>query len=110
MQIISNDEGKTFEHGYVTDLPEPIEGCEGSIVANKHSGDIFYSGVTGSGGLFNIYRVNMSIWKSEDEGKTYKLWKVVDKGNASYSALCFSKDGKKLGILWENSDKKRLIF
>lgn len=63
MQIRSDDEGNTFGHGWVTDIPEPIMGCEGSIVANPESGHLFYSGVMGTG-LLDIYRVNMTIWKS----------------------------------------------
>ena len=106
---MSNDEGNTFEHGYVLDIPEPIEGCEGSTVAHPETGNLYYSGPVGSGYVINLLRVNMTIWKSED-GLNYKSWKVVDPGAVSYSAMCFSTDFKKLGILWENSDTVRLVF
>ena len=118
IQIISHDGGITFEEPYIVDgLVEPIEGCEGSLV--RYSGDklnpsmLFYSGPNNNG----LFRRNMTIMKSFDDGMTWSTHRIVDRGEVSYSALQIipsltSNFGLKyeIGLLYERSDEFFLVF
>ena len=64
---------------------------------------ILYSGPGGPG------RENMTIRLSYDEGKTWPVAKVLEKGSAAYSDLAVLPDGR-IGCLYEVDGYKRIVF
>jgi sialidase-1 len=64
LQIESFDGGETLQEPYYIGIPEPLEGCEGSIVYLRNQSKLFYSGTTSIDPL----RLNMTIWESSDFG------------------------------------------
>jgi sialidase-1 len=64
---------------------------------------ILYSGPGGPG------RENMTIRLSYDEGKTWPVAKVLEKGSSAYSDLAILPDGR-IGCLYEVDGYKRIVF
>jgi sialidase-1 len=86
IQVISHDGGITFEPGYIVpDLVETIEGCEGSIVKNPNSEALYFSIPNFRG----VIRQNMTVFESLDDGLTWHVFRGVDEGAVSYSAMQF---------------------
>lgn len=100
VQVLSNDGGITFEPPTVADtLVQPLEGCEGSIISatpatrtatttndNKtasHSSTLFFSVPF----THTVTRVNMTLFRSDDEGATWQTFAAVDQGAVAYSSL-----------------------
>ena len=92
LQILSYDGGITFEPPVLIDtLQQTIEGCEGSIIADHTDIDgnitpiptLYFSNPNNDG----VIRRNMTISKSIDNGITWNVYKTIDRGAVSYSAL-----------------------
>jgi sialidase-1 len=64
---------------------------------------ILYSGPGGPG------RENMTIRLSYDEGKTWPVAKVLEKGSSAYSDLAVLPDGR-IGCLYEVNGYKQIVF
>ena len=64
---------------------------------------ILYSGPGGPG------RENMTIRLSSDEGKSWPVSKVLERGSAAYSDLAVLPDGR-IGCLYEVERYKRIVF
>lgn len=89
---ISKDGGDTWSDIYDDDtLIEPI--CQGSLLADgKH---LFFSNPASKES-----RSNMTIRKSDDEGKSWKKKITVHEGPSAYSDMVMIKKGQ-LGLLYE---------
>ena len=99
---VSNDGGFTWGDIYPdTTLIEPI--CQGSLLSNNtigHNRSALYFLNPAS----KTDRKNMTLKKSIDNGKTWKLLKVLYAGPAAYSDLTITADGK-IGTLYEAGEK-----
>ncbi len=130
IQVVSHDGGVTFDEPYIVpDLVEPIEGCEGSLI--RYPGDeitpsvMFYSGPNNNG----LFRRNMTIMKSFDDGMSWTTHRIVDRGEVSYSAMQIiptvkstAKDSEEeeevsvqamkfdIGLLYERSNTFAIVF
>lgn len=110
VQAISHDEGLTFgEARFVPELPVPIAGCEGSIVSTDRGNptQLLYSGPDSV-----LFRKGMTIWKSDDEGKSWGKKQLIDAGAAGYSSLqvhCQKQSCEAL-ILYEQGDKVEMVM
>lgn len=99
----SPDGGEHWGSTELVNLKEPFSGCEGSTIECPN-GRLVFSGPTS----MPLFRKNMSIWVSDDEGHTWHDFMVVDPGCAAYSALAFH--GDELGLLYERCDHLEIIF
>lgn len=104
VQALSRDGGLTFTPTrFVDELPEPFNGCQGSLVASAAPADgaLFFShpnparnsGIAPAilrlvGAQVNLTgRDHMSLWKSTDDGASYQLLRLIDGGASGYSSL-----------------------
>ena len=132
VQAVSNDGGATFSPSVlVSELPEPFNGCQGSIVATPVAAKLFVShpkpavndGIAPDilkllGANVNLTgRDHMSLWSSADDGASYQLAQLVDAGAAGYSSLqAFEGEGTaaspgasgadQLWLMYEQSDRQ----
>eukprot|EP00039_Didymoeca_costata_P033205 m.41276 g.41276 ORF g.41276 m.41276 type:complete len:499 (-) comp9750_c0_seq4:2668-4164(-) len=105
VQTVSLDGGETFgvTH-FVKNLPQPIDGCEGSTVRLDSTNTLYYSGPNS-----DILRANMSIWYSKNDGESWVLHAQIDPGESGYSSLQTITQGR-LGLLYEQSDSPELVM
>lgn len=54
-------------------------------------------------------RVNLTVRKSTDGGKTWDTGRVLDPGGAMYSCMTVLRDGR-IGLLYESTDSEGLVF
>jgi len=105
LQALSNDGGLTWGNTYeVFDLPESLEGCEGSMIRHPN-GLLFFSNPT----EMSPVRDNMSLHVSPDNGLSWKPYTILDSGSSAYSALVNLRNGS-VSILYERSNDTKLIF
>lgn len=74
---------------------------------------IYYSGPNTD----KLFRRNMAIMKSIDDGVSWEVHKNVDRGEVSYSALQIlpstvegNEENPLLGLLYERSDTMSIVF
>ena len=88
---------------FVEELPEPFNGCQGSIVASVVPGDgsLFFSHPnprTNSGIAPDILKLlgadvnltgrdHMTVWSSKDHGASFQVARLIDEGASGYSSL-----------------------
>ena len=106
VQIESFDGGETLQEPYWVSIPEPLGGCEGSIVYHRNDNKLFYSGSTST----NPERFNMTIWESDDHGKSWSEHLVVNTGRTGYSSMVIMPGGNSVGLLYERSNLTDFIF
>ena len=105
----SKDGGQTFgPHFILKGLPQPLEGCQGSTIRHPVTGTHLYSGP--SVAFPSPLRYNVSIYTSLDNGTTWNPRAVIHPGSSAYSSLAILGDGHSVGLLYEWSDKLKLIF
>lgn len=94
----SNDRGETWtEAEPVYDILDPA--CNGDIIRYTYDGkDILLQSVPGSPNK----RENVTIYASEDNGKTFPYKKVVCTVPSAYSSMTVMPDGR-VGVLTEES-------
>nr|DAA35232.1 TPA_inf: sialidase NEU1.2 [Karenia brevis] len=80
-------------------LPQPFIGCEGSTIKCRESKRLVYSGPVH---FMTRLREDMSIYVSDDEGRTWQKYMRVDPGFSAYSALAWH--GKNLALLYDRSN------
>ena len=106
IQIVSHDGGFTFDQPYIPEgLTESIEGCEGSTIFDSDSNILYYSGVNGGG----LFRRNMTVFYSSNEGLSWNVLESIDGGAVSYSALQLLPN-RQIGLLYERSNTMQLVF
>ena len=81
LQSLSNDGGETWSEPQRVELPNPFQGCEGSMVSVNRD-LILYSGVgsgtsgsTDSGGTSSVFdprRMNLFLFESKDQGSSWQ--------------------------------------
>ena len=112
IQVLSNDGGSCFQPGYIVPPPlkETIEGVEGSIIRDYET-NILYFSIPNNGGLI---RRNMTVFRSFDEGASWREMALVDTGAVSYSALqvipSIGGIPSRVALLYERSDTMQLVF
>jgi sialidase-1 len=124
VQTMSHDGGLTFGEPVIVDgLVEPIEGCEGSFF--RYAGDgtsapvLLYSGPNTNG----LFRRNMTLMSSIDDGLSWTTHRLVDSGAVSYSALQIipslpsrapisgpAAAVAEIGLLYERSNELQVVF
>ena len=105
----SQDGGLTFGPPFVLKgLSQPLEGCQGSTIRHPVTDTLFYSGP--SVDFLSVFRYNMSIFTSVDNGTTWSARAVVHPGSSAYSSLAVLGDGHSIGLLYEWSNQMKLIF
>jgi len=105
IQAISNDQGQSFESmGFVRELPQPVNGCQGSTVRSEVTGHLFFSGPDSK-----LFRTKLSIWMSKDEGGSWQKRVLVDMGASGYSSMQV-QGSDIVSILYEQSDKVRFVM
>ena len=89
IQTRSDDGGETFgPTRYVPELPQPIDGCEGSTVVvprDRPAGaprQLVFSGPDST-----LFRTKMTLWTSDDEGASWQTLAALDGGSSGYSSL-----------------------
>lgn len=120
VQARSDDGGRNFTPTrFVPELPEPFNGCQGSIAAGVN-GTVYVShpdpqpnrGLTPAvlrllGANINLTgRDHLTVWRSHDEGATYPHKLLVDPGAAGYSSLQAGSAPGELWLLYEQSDRE----
>jgi len=106
IQTRSDDGGETFgPTRFVPELPQPVDGCEGSLVAVDEAGSqaLYYSGPDSK-----VLRTGMSVWKSGNEGESWSKVFAVDAGMSGYSAMQAVPKG--LALLYEQSDEQQVVM
>ena len=128
VQSVSHDAGASWSPSrLVGEVPEPFNGCQGSIVATSggtndnntlstlylsHPNPSANHGIAPSilklfGANVNLTgRDHMTIWKSVDGGGHYAIDRLVDPGAAGYSSLQEVPGGAGLFLLYEQSDRE----
>jgi sialidase-1 len=109
LQARSADGGESWSTFERTSLPNPLVGCEGSIVAVDEQGrHLLYSGAAGPGD--SIKRTVMQVFESHDAGRSWEaLVTLEDKGGVSYSAMQRLVDGR-IAVIYEISDVSETVF
>jgi len=98
LRSVSSDGGEHWEHTeQLETLAEPWAGCEGSTISCRNSGRLLFAGPINPG----RDRIMMSIYISDDEGRTWKNHSLVDPGSSGYSSLAWV--GPHLGLFYERS-------
>ena len=106
---LSHDSGVTWGNTWhAKDLPEPIKGCDGSIVYHPN-GKLYFSHPDSPLGFF---RTRMRIWSSNDIGLSWQVHATVWKEAAGYSALTVMGTEKEadLGLLYDRNNHTMIIF
>ena len=111
---VSSDGGATWDTAYFDkNLPDPV--CQGSILtAGEKDGKAI---VAVCNAADTSWRDNLTLRISMDEGKTWKINEVVDRGPAgrtpedytAYSDLV-GLSGKRIGVLYEKNNYKEISF
>jgi len=110
LQAVSDDGGAHFGPArFVTDLPQPIDGCEGSIISAGagHPPRLFFSGPNS-----RLLRTAMTLWTSDDEGASWQVLQEIDPGTSGYSSLQVEEGphGVEALLLYEQSDSMQLVM
>jgi sialidase-1 len=101
---MSTDGGNTFPTVWQADsLHETYQGCEGSMITNSGGDRLMYSGVQGRL-PHRIYRENLTLFDSYDNGETWNLNCIIDIGSSAYSAMTWLPDKEAPGILYERAN------
>ena len=107
IQTISDDGGITFGSTYFVDIPQPFDGCQGSII-EAHNSALYF---TGPDSLYK--RDHLTLWQSLDSGNSWRKVLLIDEGASGYSSLQGGYGGGTsygLQLLYEQSDMDELIM
>ena len=109
LQTISNDDGETFGPvSYVEELKQPFDGCQGSIIADNDNNRLYFTGPDST-----YKRDHLTLWSSDDQGKSWDKILLLDSGPSGYSSLQLLNSTKSkitLGLLYEQSNESKLVM
>ena len=109
IQSLSDTEGRSFgPTRFVEELPQPINGCEGSMVHAEGDDDTPGDSLFFSGPDSKLLRTGMAIWMSRTGGDSWAKATTVDSGTSGYSSLQVMGTG--LGLLYEQSDVVEVVM
>ena len=105
---VSKDAGASFTRA---DGAERMVGggCQGSILRYSTKDNGGKNILLFSNPCHPLWRVNLAVRVSYDEGTTWPVTRVIDPGSAQYSCLVVLPDGD-IGVMYENAGKSKLTF
>ena len=107
VQSLSRDGGLSWGPIWeARDLPEPLHGCEGSLVHHPSTGKLYFSHPDPSLGLL---RNRMKVWSSSNLGATWTNHTVVWDQSAGYSSMVVLRSGD-IGIFYDRNNHSMLVF
>ena len=107
LQSLSHDGGATWGPSWETkDLPEPIRGCEGSLVYHPKTEKLYFSHPDPS---LDLFRNRLVVWSSTNLGATWEKHATVWGKAAGYSSMVVQQDGQ-LGMFYDRNDHSMAIF
>jgi len=102
----SKDGGLTFpETGIISEMHNSLDGNEGSMVRDGKRDIIYYSGTHDF-----LYRTGLSIYRSNDSGKSWSRILEVDHFMSGYSSLQIDTKTDQLLLLYEQTDQRQLVM
>lgn len=110
LQAFSSDGGNTWENATeVRQLPEPIEGCEGSIVYHPGTKKLYFSHPDP---ILKLFRTRLVVWSSSNHGQSWDYHTTVWSQAAGYSSLVVmgSAADAKLGLLYDRNNHTMVVF
>lgn len=107
LQSLSRDGGQTWGASWeATQLPEPIRGCEGSLVYHPGTRKLYFSHPDPA---LDLFRNRLKVWTSSNLGATWEEHAVVWRKAAGYSSLTVLADGN-LGVFYDRNNHSMAIF
>ena len=107
LQSLSRDGGVTWGNAWeALDLPEPIRGCEGSLLYHPPTHQLYFSHPHPS---LDLFRTRLQVWTSDNAGATWKEHATVWPSAAGYSSLVSLNDST-LAILYDRNNHTMPIF
>ncbi|MBL7817134.1 MAG: exo-alpha-sialidase [Saprospiraceae bacterium] len=106
LMAFSQSAGAKWDTVYLEkQLPDPV--CEGSMVNFKtKTGQnvLLFSNLNHS-----TKRENLTLYASVDEGKTWRIKKVICEGSSAYSDLVIQNDNR-IGVLYEKDNYTKIVY
>jgi sialidase-1 len=105
---LSRDGGLSWGEPWAAkELPEPIDGCEGSLVYHPGTRKLYYSHPDAP-----LFRQRLRIWSSSNLGATWEHHTTVWEMAAGYSSLVVmgSATNASLGLLYDRNNHTTVIF
>lgn len=107
IQVLSHDGGLTFDDAYIaSDIIQPLEGCEGSLTRDSWHDVLYFSDPN----FHSVVRMNLTVFKSVDDGQSWTVFKNIDRGAVAYSSLQVRPPGHIIELLYERSDSISIVF
>merc|ERR1719454_2513512 len=109
-QAYSSDGGLTFANpSEIKKLPEPIAGCEGSLVYHPGAKKLYFAHPDPE---LKLFRTRLAVWSSGDHGRTWDFHTTVWPKAAGYSSLVVMGEGAdaKLGLLYDRNNHTMIVF
>lgn len=88
------------------ELPEPIHGCEGSLLYHPQTKKLYFSHPDPS---LDLFRNRLRIWTSSNLGGSWESHAVVWEKAAGYSSMTLTSDGK-LGVFYDRNNHTMIVF
>ena len=106
LQSLSHDGGLTWDPATENkQLPEPISGCDGSLVYHPRAKKLFFSHPDPP---LELFRTRLRVWSSSNMGATWEHHAIVWEQAAGYSAL--SPVGDEIGVLYDRNNHTMVVF
>lgn len=107
LQSLSRDGGLTWSTPWeVHNLPEPIEGCEGSLVFHPGTQKIYFSHPNPR---LDLFRTRLTVWSSSNMGASWDEHTVLWDSAAGYSSMSVLHDGR-IGVFYDRNNHTMLVF
>ena len=92
--------------GEVRTLPEPLRGCEGSLVHHPATDKLYFSHPDPA---LDLLRNRLVVWSSANLGATWEEHAVVWPKAAGYSSLAVLPGGR-LGVFYDRNNHSMAVF
>lgn len=108
LQSLSRDGGLTWGASWeVKGLPEPIRGCEGSLVYHPGTQKLYFSHPDPA---LDLFRNQLKVWSSGNLGATWEDHSLVWSRSAGYSCLVVMDYDGSLGIFYDRNNHSMIVF